>query len=97
MLDKQNKFFFNEFYKHNSVNKIIRIQLNQIRTFPEQSIIKNGYFMKVPSQRIYFFMTDDYLRSFLVVYLETRSAWNFRIASIEERRWNRRRIMTADI
>jgi hypothetical protein len=42
-------------------------------------------------------MADDYLRSFLVVYLETRRAWNFRIASIEERRWNRRRIMKADI
>jgi hypothetical protein len=53
--------------------------------------------MKVPSRRICFFKTDDYLRSFLVVYLEPRSAWNFRIASVEERRWNRRRIIEADI
>jgi hypothetical protein len=31
-------------------------------------------------------MTDDYLRSFLVVYLEPRRAWDFGIAGIEERR-----------
>jgi len=49
--------------------------------------------MKVPSKKIYFFKAEDYLRSFLVVYLEPRRTWNFRIASIEERRWNRHRIM----
>jgi len=53
--------------------------------------------MKVPSTRICFFKTDDYLRSVLVVYLEPRRAWNFRIASIEERRWNRPKIMEAVI
>lgn len=52
--------------------------------------------MKVSSARICFFKTDDYLRSFLVVYLEPRRTWNFRIASIEERRWNRHIIMKAD-